>query len=78
MAEGAAMDEAVNTIRNSEQIETTVDAVLGHTDHVRAGSLVAASPDPIISGSYNHSAMLRDKRIGATDTSPVSPSTTPK
>lgn len=47
--------------------ETTVSTFTGHTDYVRAGSVVPVSPDLIISGSYDHSAMLWDKRIGSTD-----------
>lgn len=47
--------------------ETTVNTFSGHTDYVRAGSIVSVSPELVISGSYDHSAMLWDKRLGNPD-----------
>jgi len=47
--------------------EETVHTFTGHTDYVRAGSLITSSPDLIVSGSYDHSAMLWDKRLSSTD-----------
>jgi len=42
--------------------ETTVTTLQGHTDYVRAGALIPVSPDLIVSGSYDHSVMLWDRR----------------
>ena len=42
--------------------EKTVVTFEGHTDYVRAGSMVATSPDLVVSGSYDHSVMVWDRR----------------
>jgi len=43
--------------------EKTVSKFSAHTDYVRAGALIPSSPNLVVSGSYDHSAMLWDRRL---------------
>lgn len=48
--------------------ESVVDTFTGHSDYVRAGALVVESPDLVVSGSYDHSLGIWDRRLGNPDT----------
>ena len=49
--------------------ETTVSTFTSHTDYVRAGAVVPVSPDLVVSGSYDHTAMMWDRRRDTTSPS---------
>ena len=43
--------------------ETATATFSAHTDYVRAGALLPNSPDLVVSASYDHTAMLWDRRL---------------
>merc|ERR1712013_406461 len=43
--------------------ESATATFSAHTDYVRAGALLPNSPDLVVSASYDHTAMLWDRRL---------------
>jgi len=48
--------------------ESSLSTLTGHTDYVRAGCTIPESPDLLVSGGYDHTLALWDRRLASTDT----------